>query len=169
MIGHLIGAGLNVASSIFGGIKSAKARRQADRLVEEQKQKNQAWYEKNYNEPYTQRADVQELLEKTREYLDTRSNRAAATNTVMGGTDEQLAMEKENANKALSETIADINAAGEARKDAIEQQYLNTDNALTQQQVAGKLGQSYNVAQAASQASAGAAGIIGSILDKTKP
>ena len=52
---------------------------------------------------------------------------------VMGGTDESVAAAKEANAKALADTASQIAVNAEARKDAIEQQYLQTDNELTQQ------------------------------------
>lgn len=166
MIGSIVGGALKLGSSIFGGIKSSRANRKANQLIADQKAKNQAWYDRNYNANYTQRSDAQELLGKTRDFLSERYGRSAATNTVMGGTDEALAMEKEAANQALSETIAGIDAQASAHKDQIEQAYLNQDANLTQQQVAIQQGKAANISQAASGASQNAAGIVGQIFDK---
>ena len=53
--------------------------------------------------------DAQAILENTRSF--TMSVLVEhATNTVMGGTDESLAMEKAGANQAVAETMLGINA-----------------------------------------------------------
>ncbi|MBQ7509676.1 MAG: hypothetical protein IJT53_02030, partial [Prevotella sp.] len=43
-------AGASLATSIFGGIQSAKAQREAQRRQAEEKAKNDAWYSRRYNE-----------------------------------------------------------------------------------------------------------------------
>ena len=166
MIGSLIGAGLNVAGGIFGSIASSRADNEANRMIVDQKAKNQAWYDREYNSNYTQRSDVQDVLNNTREMLNERYNRAAGINTVMGGTDESLAMSQANANDAVADTMSNIAADASAYKDNIQQTYMNNDAALTQQQVANQQQKAQNISNAVSGASQGAAGIVGSIFDK---
>lgn len=166
MIGALVGGGLKAVGSIFGAVEGAKSARKANKMINKQKSSNQAWYDKNYNEKFTQRADAQDVLEQTRKTLAERTQRAAATNTVMGGTDEAIAMEKAAANQAVSDTAAQINAQGANHKANVENQYLQQDNNLTQQQIGNEQQRGQNIARAASGVSAGAAGIVGSIFDK---
>jgi len=162
----LIGAGINVLGSVAGAIGSARAQKKADQMVAQQKAKNQAWYDRNYNQNFLERSDAQQVLENTRKFYDERVGRASATNTVMGGTDEALAMDKAAANQAVSDTMAGINADASAHKDAIEQNYLNVDSALSQQQIAGQQQRAQNISNAAGNISKMGAGIVGSVLTK---
>ena len=43
MIGAILGTAAGLASGIFGGIKSAKAAKEQNRLINEQEAKNEAW------------------------------------------------------------------------------------------------------------------------------
>lgn len=162
----LLGAGLSVLGSVAGAIASARAQRKADQMIADQKAKNQAWYDRNYNQNFLERSDAQAILENTRKFYDERIGRAAATNAVMGGTDEALAMEKAGANQAVAETMAGINAEAANYKDMVEQNYLNVDSAISQQQIAGQQQRAQNISQAASNASKLGSSIIGSVLDK---
>ena len=162
----LLGAGLNVLGSVAGAIGSARAQKKADGMIKAQKEKNQAWYDRNYNQNFLERSDAQAVLENTRKFYDERVGRAAATNTVMGGTDEALAMEKAGANQAVSDTMAGISAEASDHKDRIEQNYLNADSAISQQQIAGQQQRAQNISQAASNASKLGANIVGSVLGK---
>lgn len=166
MIGSLIGAGVNLVGSVAGAIGSARAQKKADQMVAQQKEKNQAWYDRNYNQNYLERSDAQQVLENTRKFYDERVQRAAGTNTVMGGTDEALAMEKAAANQAVAETMAGINSEAANHKDMIEQNYLNVDSAISQQQIAGQQQRAQNISQAASNTSKLGANIVGSVLGK---
>lgn len=150
----------------MGGITSARANRKANQLVAEQKAANQAWYDKRYNEDATQRADAQRLLERTRGMLEDRYNRSAATSTVMGGTDEAVAMEKAAANQAMADVVSGIQADAANRKDLVEQQYMNANAALTDDQINFERYKAVQGAQAATKAGESAAGIVGAILDK---
>ena len=116
----LIGGAIGAAGGIFGGISASKALRQMKRNVEAQRKSNQDWYDQRYNEDATQRADAQRLLTMTEESIRKRNQQAAGSAAVMGGTDESVAAAKEANGKALSDTMSNINASAEARKDQIE-------------------------------------------------
>ena len=167
-LGGVAGAGLQIASGIFGAVQGRKSAKKANKMIAGQKSKNESWYQKNYNEKYTQRADVVDALQQTSKLLSERTKRTAATGTVMGGTDEAIAMDKQGANQAVADATAQISAQGAAHKDNIDQQYRAVDDSLTQQQVQVEMQKGQNIAKAASGASAGAAGIAGSIFEKPK-
>lgn len=151
-----IGAGLGIAgsigSAIIGGSKASKAAKQANNLLEQQKTDNQAWFDRKYNEDYSQTAEAQNLMNYAREEAEKQFERAEASAAVTGATEESVARAKRGANEMLAQTASNIAAQGTARKDAIEQQYLNTKNSLTQQQV-GNLQQKAQNISAAGQAS----------------
>ena len=125
-----IGSAIGAAGSIFGGTKAMK---KAKRNVEAQRQKNQDWYDRRYNEDATQRADAQRILTQTEESIKQRNKAAAGSAAVMGGTDESVAAAKEANNKALADATSQIAADAEARKDNIEATYMQNDNALVEQ------------------------------------
>ena len=103
------------------------------RNVEEQRQKNQDWYDRRYNEDATQRADAQRILQQTEESIKNRNRQAAGTAAVMGGSEEGVALAKAANNEALSEAASQIAANADARKDNIEATYMSNDNAFVEQ------------------------------------
>lgn len=129
----LIGSAIGAVGSIFGRIKASKAMKKAKRNVEAQRQKNQDWYDRRYNEDATQRADAQRILTQTEESIKQRNKAAAGSAAVMGGTDESVAAAKEANNKALADATSQIAADAEARKDNIEATYMQNDNAFVEQ------------------------------------
>ena len=134
MLGTIIGAGLGVAGSIAGGIAArSEAKKQAE-LLKKEKAKNEAWYNRRYNEDSTQRADAQAAITRMRDTINQRSKNAAGSAAVMGGSESSVAAEKEAQNDAMAQTISNINAAGEARKDSVEERYMARDNELTGQE-----------------------------------
>lgn len=133
MIGTAIGAAMNVGGAIFGGISASKAMKKVKKNIEEQQRKNQDWYDRRYNEDATQRADAQRILTITRENIRQRNQQAAGTQAVMGGTEESVAAAKAANNEALADATSQIAGNGERRKDAIEQQYMATDQQLQSQ------------------------------------
>ena len=134
MLGAIIGGAVGAAGSIFGGISKNKAIKKQMEMVARMQRDNQDWYDRRYNEDTTQRADAQRMITLTEESIKKRNKAAAGKAAVMGGTDESVAAEKEANSKALADTTSQIVAAGDARKDQIENQYLsrkeNLDNAM---------------------------------------
>ena len=144
----LIGAAIGAAGSIAGGIASSNAMKKAKKAIEQQVRKNQDWYDRRYNEDATQRADAQRLLTMTEESIKNRNRNAAGSQAVMGGTDESTAAAKAANNQALADTMSNINAQADARKDAIERQYQARDAELQNQLQNIELGKAQAVAGA---------------------
>lgn len=135
MIGALIGAGLGLASSIAGGIANRKARKKQEQMIAQQQKENQAWYDRTYNADPTKRADTVRLLTQMQEQIKNRNKAAKGRQSVMGGTEDSTTAVKEANNKTLADTTSQIVAANDARKDNIEQQYMNRKNQLQNQQM----------------------------------
>lgn len=135
MLGALIGAGLGLASSIAGGIANRKARRKQEQMIAQQQRENQVWYDRTYNADPTKRADTVRLLTQMQEQIKNRNKAAKGRQAVMGGTDDSTTAVKEANNKTLADTTSQIVAANDARKDSIEQQYMNRKNQLQNQQM----------------------------------
>lgn len=149
----IIGGVSALGSAIAGSVASSKANRRARDIVQGQKDANRQWYNREMNEDYTSRSDVQAILEKQRELLDARYNQSRAQAAVSGASDEAQALEKEAANKSVADASAQIAANAENYKEGVEQQYMQTDAELSQQQARDEQSR----AQAA--AAAGSAGI----------
>lgn len=127
MIGSLVGAGLSAVGSIFGGISASKAMKKVKSNLQQQKQANQNWYDRRYNEDATQRVDAQRILAKTEESIRNRNRQAAGVQAVMGGTEESVAATRDANNDAIAEAASQIAVNADARKDRIEQTYQQRD------------------------------------------
>ena len=171
MLGSLIGAGLGVASSIFGGISARKARRKQERMLAQQEQENQAWYDRKYNEDPTKRADTVRLLTQMQEQIKNRNKAAKGRQAVMGGTEDSTTAVKEANNTTLADTTSQIVAANEARKDAIEGQYQARKDAIQNKRMgleAEKAADTANVAAGVAGTAANIASTIDSGLSGVK-
>ena len=153
----LIGAALGAAGSIFGGISASKAMKRVNANVERQMRENQDWYDRRYNEDATQRADAQRILTMTEDRIKRRNKAAAGRAAVMGGTDESVAAEKAANAQAISDATSQIAANADARKDAIENQFMSRKEDLNNQLNQIEQGK----AQAISQAVQGVTGAAG--------
>lgn len=153
MIATLIGAGLAVGSSLWGGYKASQAAKKANRQIANQRAANQAWFNRRYNEDYADTAAGQRLITQAKDYAKDNWKKAQGASRVGGATDESAAAAKEAGNKMVGNTISGIAAADTARKDRIDAQYRAMDNSLAQQQIAVEQNRAAQISQAASQAS----------------
>lgn len=164
MLGALIGAGLGLASSIAGGIANRKARRKQEQMIAQQQRENQAWYDRTYNADPTKRADTVRLLTQMQEQIKNRNKAAKGRQAVMGGTEDSTTAVKEANNKTLADTTSQIVAANDARKDNIEQQYMNRKNQLQNQQMGMEAEKAADIANAVAGV-AGTASNIAATID----
>lgn len=135
MIGAAIGAGVGLIGSIFGGSKAAKQRQKMNRYLNEQDAENKAWYNANALSDYTQRADAQSLMGQLRNTLTKQNKVAANTAVVTGATPEQQAIQKEQSNKVISDTISNLGAMGQQYKDRVTDRYLAQKTNLANQRM----------------------------------
>ena len=163
MLGALIGAGLGLASSIAGGVANRKARRKQEQMIAQQQKENQAWYDRTYNADPTKRADTVRLLTQMQEQIKNRNKAAKGRQAVMGGTEDSTTAVKEANNKTLADTTSQIVAANDARKDNIEQQYMNRKNQLQNQQMAIEAEKAADTANAVAGVAGTAANIAATI------
>lgn len=159
MIGSIIGAGMKVAGSIFGGVKASKAMKKQMQMLDQSAKDNQNWYDRRYNEDFTQRASAQQALNQMKQAMQERSLRSAGTNVVAGGTEESIAAEKEAQNKALAGVTGNIVTEGEAHKDAIEGQYMQKKDAINNARMELEAKKAANISNAVQNVADTASGI----------
>lgn len=146
---QIAGMGMQALGSIIGGAAQARAARKQRAIIDKQKKDNEAWYNRNYYEDSTQRSDAQRAMQMARDAMKSRYNQAQASGVVTGATDESIAAQKAATNQVVSSAASSIAATGDARKDSIDQQYLNTKSNLAQQEAATWQKQGAAIAQAA--------------------
>lgn len=128
-----LGATIGAIGSLFGGMSASDKMKEVTDNIKQQQNANQAWYDKNYNENPLMRAGAQALLQRTDEAVRNRNRQAAGTQAVMGGTDESVAAAKAAGAREEAEITRQILAADDARKDRIENQYMQTKANLNAQ------------------------------------
>ena len=146
---QIAGMGMQALGSIIGGAAQARAARKQRDIINTQKKDNEAWYNRNYYEDSTQRSDAQRAMQMARDAMKSRYNQAQASGVVTGATDESIAAQKAATNQVVSSAASSIAATGDARKDSIDQQYLNTKANLAQQEAETWKQQGAAIAQAA--------------------
>lgn len=161
LIGSIAGGALGAAGSIFGGISASKAMRRVKKDLQAQKQANQNWYDRRYNEDATQRADAQRILTQTEESIRNRNRQAAGAQAVMGGTDESTAAAKAANAQALADATSQIAVNAENRKDQIEQTYQQRDSQINEALNNLEINKAQAISQAVQGVAKAGAGIAG--------
>jgi hypothetical protein len=135
MIPLIFGAAIGLGKAIAGGVKAANKRRKMNAYLNQQEADNKAWYNANALSDYTQRADTQNLMKQLRDTLGRQSKKAAGSAVVTGATTEQQAVQKEQANKVISDTFSNIGAMGQRWKDNITDRYLTRKQSIDNQRM----------------------------------
>lgn len=161
LIGSIAGGALGAAGSIFGGISASKAMRRVKKNLQAQKEANQNWYDRRYNEDATQRADAQRILTQTEESIRNRNRQAAGAQAVMGGTDESTAAAKAANAQALADATSQIAVNAENRKDQIEQTYQQRDSQINEALNNFEINKAQAISQAVQGVAKAGAGIAG--------
>lgn len=158
MIGAILGAVGGLASGIFGGIKSAKAAREQQRLINEQESKNNAWYNRNYYQNYMESAEAQAAMKRVENTLKKQNQEARATAAVMGSTPEASVAQQQANNEILDNTATGLAAQATQRKTQVDAVNQQNQNAILN----ARLGQSQMNEQGDAQLMSNGLGLIGS-------
>lgn len=153
MIPAIIGAVAGLAGTGMNALLGAAERRRQERMLADEERKNRLWYDRHYNEQGRETAVGQRMLEKMREAQRERMSSVAGRSAVMGGSGAVAAAESAAANKAIGDTVGQLDANQEARRDRIEQQYRQRDAQISAQRANLSAQQQANLANAATQAS----------------
>lgn len=145
----------SVVSSLFGANKAKKAARRAQAENTYRTNAEKAWYDKEYNTDYLDTKAGQNLMRRAQEVQDNYVRKADGAAAVGGGTAASVAMAKEQANKAMGDTIANVAAQDTARKQQVsdahqqnvmqlsrERQQIETDKANATSQAAQNMSNS---------------------------
>ena len=152
-IASAIGAGVGLATSLFGGSAAADAAREAERRQRQQEAKENAWYTRRYNEDYVNTAAGQNLVRRAKDYAREQWKKASGAQAVAGGTDAATAMAKEAGNKMVGDTIANIAATDQARKDNVDNMHRQAQDKFAQMDMNRELTRAQNITKAAQGAS----------------
>ena len=151
----------SIGSSIFGGIKARKANREYKKQMADLEKKQGDWYASRYNQDYTQRADVQALLNRASDEARKQIQAARGAQTVMGGTDESVAAAQAAANSGLADTYSNLAAQGSAYKDTVDQQNQQNISANAQRMMDFYAQSAANSQNAASEGMKAGMGLVG--------
>lgn len=153
-----VGAVAGTAMNLFGGARAARRR---DRELANRERENNAWFDQRYNENAMEGAEAQAALSALRQAQQQRMASARGASAVMGASAGSVAAEKNAANMGMAETLSQLSAQAQARKDAYEKSWLANKNALSDARLKGIEQDAQNIANAGSQLSKLGGGMIG--------
>ena len=162
--GAAAGAALQVLGGIASGIAASKEAKRRNKELARLKMDNENWFNREYSEDVTARADAQRAITHAEEVLRNRNAAAAGTAAVMGGSNEAVVAAQDSGNRALAEVASRIAAAGEERKAQAEREYREQKSLLAGQELE-MAGQRNQARAQAMQGVFSAAGNIASSLD----
>lgn len=148
-------AAASVASSLFGGAKSAAAAKKAEREQKARENAENAWYQRRYNENYADTAAGKAMINEAKEYARENWKKASGAAAVTGGTDAATAQAKEAGNKMVADTIRNMAAQDTARKDSVDAQHMKMQDNFAQERIALQQQKADNIANTASGVSNG--------------
>ena len=152
-LGAALGAVAGVASSLIGGSQASKAAKEAERRQRERENEEKAWYSRRYNEDYIDTAAGQNLVRRAKEFAKEQWKKAAGAQAVAGGTDAATQMAKDAGTKMMGDTIADIAAADQSRKDSVDNMHQKSLDKFAQMDMDRAMQRAQNITNATQGAS----------------
>ena len=146
-------AAAGVAGSLFGGIKSGSAARKALREQKARENKENAWYQRRYNENYADTAAGRALINDAKEYARENWKKADGAAAVTGGTDAAVAQAKEAGNKMVADTVRNLATQDTARKDAADDMHMKMQDNYSKERIALEQQRADNIANTAANMS----------------
>lgn len=134
---------MGLVSGITGAVKSAKAARQQQQLIDEQNRKNDIWFNNEYYKDYMDRSDVQAAMERVRQTMQRQNNRVDQQAAVTGATPESVIAQKEANAGVVTDAAAAMQANASAHQDKVMDAYRAKQDSL-----AGKQQQQYQLSEA---------------------
>lgn len=166
----------SVVSSLISGNKAKEQANKAAKERTRRENEEKAWYDKQYNMDYLDTKAGQNLMRKAQEVQDNYIRKADGAAAVGGGTAASVAMAKEQANKAMGDTIANVAAQDTARKQQVADQHQSNlsqqskeREAAYQQTAANTSAAGQNMSNALMTAAVNSAGTGGKTLAGSQP
>lgn len=121
---------LGAASSIYGAIKGANAKKEQARQLAQMEAENKSLFNQDYYGDYTQTQEAQNMLRQAREMFDRQAKRDANTAVITGASIESQAANKDARNRAMGNIFANLGAQGTRYKERAKDRYLNKQSQL---------------------------------------
>lgn len=125
MIGAIT-AGVGLASSIYGGIKSAKANKEAERQLDAYEAKQDAFYDKRLNQDFMESNAAKGLVEQMRKRYQDQAKTIESKGEATGATAEATIAAKSKANEQYNDSMNNLAQKSTYYQLNNEQNYQNS-------------------------------------------
>lgn len=143
--------GTKMVGAAMGAIAGAKAYRNQMKNLRQQERENRNWYDRRYNENATERADSVALNEQAKQHFAEQMAQHQGTAAVMGGTNAQLAAEKNAEASGYAGIQAQRQQMADTRKDTIENKYMENKTNIQNKMLEMEAQRAQSIQQAAGQ------------------
>ena len=148
-----IGLGVSsLAGNIFGNIMSGKANNANRKLIEQQRQKNESFYNNNVNRDFLETNAAKGLFERLRKNLYDNNKIINSTAAVTGASDEAVIAEKSRNQENYNDAVNQLASQATQYQQNEEQMYRNADQNLANQEMQLNANQAQNAANAVQNA-----------------
>lgn len=159
----------SLASSLIGGNKAKKARKAAERERVNRANREQAWYDKQYNTDYLDTKAGQRVLRRAQDIQADYIRKADGAAAVGGQSASTVAQAKEAANRTIGTAVSDIGAQDTARKQQVSDAHITNQSQQSREAETAYNEQAQQSTTAANQATNAMMTQVGSLLGGAKP
>jgi len=149
-----IGGALSLAGMAYSAIKGGQAMRANERLIDEQAQDNEAWYQSQRN--YLDTTEGKSAIEQARQAYAARNRMDQQAAVVTGATDEAQLAARGQANTQLNDLYRQMASQGS--------QYARQNEGIYRQNIANTYAQRMGVNQMKAQQAANMGQNIGNLM-----
>ncbi len=167
-IGAAIGLAGSVLSSVIGGAASKKANKEAEERQRRQEAVENGNYLRKYNQDYADTAAGQNLIRRAKDMARDNWRKAAGAQAVAGGTDAATAQAKEAGSKMVGDTLANVAATDQGRKERADELHQQAQDKFAQMDMARSQQRANNIASVAGAASNAMMQAVGGAVDGAK-
>jgi hypothetical protein len=158
LIAGIASAVIGGAQAIYGATQNAKAKREQQRLIDQQK----AEYEKEKNTAYVDTPEAQGVLNAAKEQMEEQARRDEGVAAMTGQTHEAKLAARDRSNKAYANIVRQVASGANRYKENLRNWYrgiLGSQMGLHEQQAASgsaMIGSGINTAMSGAQTLSGA-------------
>lgn len=123
MIGEVL-AGLSVASSVFGSLKSAEANKRIDKQLNNRQSELDNWYNTEYSTNYLDTDEAKSTLQVLSNQRKEAMKKVDQSNAIKGASDETRVATADRLNRGMADNVTRMAGYGTRYKDMIRRGYV---------------------------------------------
>lgn len=129
------GAGISLAGQIFGAVKSARANKANQALLNQEMEQNKADYNNNANKDFLQTNVAKDANKQMQEGLQDAQKDVAGRGAITGATDEAKLAGNDNARRTYIDGVSRLASQGTSYQNQQDAMYRQNRSLLNQRQM----------------------------------